>query len=55
MTCLGVLDRGERDKNNETGVKEGGGIEMSNYSASITRCSLLRVKYLPVALDQTAS
>ena len=24
-TCLGVLDRGERDKdNNETGLKEGG-------------------------------
>ena len=29
MTCLGVLKRGERDKNNETGLKEGGGIEMS--------------------------
>ena len=28
-TCLGVLDRGERDKGNETGLKEGGGIEMS--------------------------
>ena len=40
MTCLGVLDRGERDKNNETGLKEGGGIEMSIYSASITRCTL---------------
>ena len=24
-----------RDKDNETGLKEGGGIEMSNYSASI--------------------
>ena len=34
-TCLGVLERGERDKNNETGLKEGGGIEMSIYSASI--------------------
>ena len=22
-TCLGVLDRGERDKDNETGLKEG--------------------------------
>ena len=33
MTCLGVLDREERDKDNETGMKEGGGIEMSNYSA----------------------
>ena len=28
-TCLGVLERGERDKYNETGLKEGGGIEMS--------------------------
>jgi len=29
MTCLGVLERGERDKVDETGLKEGGGIEMS--------------------------
>ena len=29
MTCLGVLERGERDNYNETGLKEGGGIEMS--------------------------
>ena len=29
MTCLGVLDRGERDKDNATGLKEEGGIEMS--------------------------
>ena len=28
-TCLGVLDRGERDKDYETGLKEGGLIEMS--------------------------
>ena len=28
-------ERGERDKDNETGLKEGGGIEMSIYSASI--------------------
>ena len=28
-TCLGVLDRGDRCKDNETGLKEGGGIEMS--------------------------
>ena len=26
-------NRGDRDKNNETGLKERGGIEMSNYSA----------------------
>ena len=29
MTCLGVLDREERDKYNETSLKEGGGIKMS--------------------------
>ena len=28
-TCLGVLERGERDYYNETGLKERGGIEMS--------------------------
>ena len=27
-TCLGVLDREERDKDNETGLKEGGGIRI---------------------------
>ena len=27
-TCLGVLKRGDRDKDNETGLKEGGGIEI---------------------------
>ena len=30
---MGVLDRGERGDDNETGLKEGGGIEMSIYSA----------------------
>ena len=29
MTCLGVLDRRERGDDNETGLKEGGGIKMS--------------------------
>ena len=29
MTCLGVLERGDRDNDNETGLKERGGIEMS--------------------------
>ena len=29
MTCLGVLDSGDRDKNNGTSLKEGGVIEMS--------------------------
>ena len=34
-TCLGVLDRGERDKGNETGLKEGRGMEMSTTVLSI--------------------
>ena len=28
MTCLGVLERGERGDGNETSLKEGGGIEI---------------------------
>ena len=35
-TCLGVLDRGERGDDNETCLKEEGGIEMSIYSAPFT-------------------
>ena len=55
-TCLGVLERGDRGKGNETGLKEGGEIEMSiNYSASITRCSLLRFEYLPVSFHSSHS
>ena len=34
-TCLGVLERGERGNDNETGLKEGGGIEMSTTVLSI--------------------
>ena len=37
-----VLDRGGRDKDNETGLKEGGGIEMST-TVLHSRCSLLRL------------
>jgi hypothetical protein len=40
MTCLGVLERGERGDGNGTSLKEGGGIEMSTTVLSITRCSL---------------
>ena len=39
-TCLGVLERGDRDKGNEISLKEGGGIEMSTTV-------LLRFEYLP--------
>ena len=34
-TCLGVLERGDRDNGNETGLKEGGEIEMSTTVLSI--------------------
>ena len=33
MTCLGVLNRGERGDDNGTSLKEGGGVEISIYSA----------------------
>ena len=35
MTCLGVLEIGERGDGNETGLKEGGVIEMSTTVLSI--------------------
>ena len=57
MTCLGILDRGDREKDNETGLKEGGVIEMSNYSAfhiRDARSLSLFVFYLPVLLFRMA-
>ena len=39
-TCLGVLDRGERDKDSETGLKEGGGIEMSTTALPFAMLAL---------------
>ena len=41
-TCLGVLERGERDNYNETGLKEGGGIEMSTTVLHYAMHALLR-------------
>ena len=55
-TCLGVLDRGERDQDNETGLKEGIGIEMST-TVLHSRCSLLRLntyQYIPLLSFTTA-
>ena len=47
-TCLGVLDRRERDKNNETGLKEGGGIEKSTTVLfHIRDARSFALKYLP--------
>ena len=34
-TCLGVLNRVNRDKDTEIGLREGGGIEMSTTVLSI--------------------
>ena len=56
MTCLGILDRGDREKDNETGLKEGGVIEMSNYSAfhiRDARSLSLFVFYLPLSASDT--
>ena len=41
-TCLGVLDRKDREKDNETGLKERGGIEMSTTVVPL-RVPLLRL------------
>ena len=45
-TCLGVLKGEERDKYNETGLKEGGVIEISTTVLSITRCTLSSLFHL---------
>ena len=45
-TCLDVLDRGDRDKVNETGLKEGGVIEMS--TTVLHSRAALSLKYLRV-------
>ena len=40
-TCLGILDRENRDKDSETGLKEKRGIKIST-TVLHSRCSLLR-------------
>ena len=39
-TCLGVLDRGDQDKDNEIGLKEG---EVLELSTTVLRVPLLRL------------
>ena len=54
MSCLGVLERGERGNDNETSLKEGGGIEMSIYSAFHIRDASLSFAvciYLPLHIS----
>ena len=50
MTCLGVLDRAERGDDNETGLEEGGVIEMST-TVLHSRCTLSSLEYLPLSLN----
>ena len=52
-TCLGVLDREKRDKYNERGLKEGGGIEMSTTVLHSRAAPSL--KYLPSLLCSCSS
>ena len=51
---MGVLKRGDRDKNNATGLKEGGGIEMSttvlHSRAAPSRAAPSLLIYLPVVI-----
>ena len=46
MTCLGVLDRGERGDDNGTSLKEGGGLEMSTTVLPLRDARSLRFEYL---------
>ena len=46
MTCLGVLERGERGDDNEISLKEGGVIEMS--TTVLHSRAALSLEYLPV-------
>ena len=48
-TCLGVLDRGDRDKNKDTGLIEGGRIEMSTTVLHSRAAPSL--EYLPANLS----
>ena len=43
---MGILEKEERDQDNETGLNEGGGYRNVSYSASITH-ALFRFEYLP--------
>ena len=43
MTCLGVLDTEKRGDDNGTGLKEGGGIEMSTTVLPLRDARSLRL------------
>ena len=45
-TCLGILDRGDRDKDIETGLEERGVLKMSTTVLPYTRCTLSSLLYI---------
>ena len=49
-TCLGVLERGKRENDNEIGLKEGGVIEMSTTVLPLRDARSLHYEYLPLGL-----
>ena len=51
MTCLGVLERGERGDDNGTSLKEGGLIEMS--TTVLHSRAALSLEYLPLPRKTT--
>ena len=50
MTCLGVLERGERGDDNETSLKEGGEIEMSTTVLPFAMLAPSLCIYLPKSI-----
>ena len=46
-TCLGVLDTGDRGKDNAIGLEEGSGIEMSTTVLPLRDARSIRFMYLP--------
>ena len=51
-TCLGVLERRDRHNHNETGLKEGGGIEMSTTVLPFT-ITIITIYYSDTINSQT--
>jgi hypothetical protein len=52
MTCLGVLDRGERGNDNETGLMEGGAIEIETTVLPFT-ITIITIYYSDTINSQT--
>ena len=50
MTCLGVLEREERDNDNQRGLKERRGIEMSTTVFPLRDARSLRFELLTVKI-----